>query len=136
MQLPLAKGDATFFNPALFHAAGTNRSAGIKRMANLPQVSSAFGRAIESVDTTANCLAVFGALKALKARGGEGALRNLITVVAEGYPFPTNLDHDQPIGGMAPPTQADLLGRAVAEDWDDTRLRTELTAKQQRRRTA
>jgi short chain dehydrogenase/Phytanoyl-CoA dioxygenase (PhyH) len=136
VQLPLAKGDATFFNPALFHAAGTNRSAGIKRMANLLQVSSAFGRAMESVDTTANCLAVFGALKALKARGGEGALRNLITVVAEGCPFPTNLDHDQPIGGMAPPTQADLLGRAVAEDWDDTRLRTELTAQQQRRRTA
>jgi ectoine hydroxylase-related dioxygenase (phytanoyl-CoA dioxygenase family) len=136
VQLPLVKGDAAFFNPALFHAAGTNRSAAIKRMANLLQVSSAFGRAMESVDTTANCLAVFGALKALKARGGDGALRNLITVVAEGYPFPTNLDHDQPIGGMAPPTQADLLGRAVAEDWDDARLRTELAAQQQRRRTA
>jgi ectoine hydroxylase-related dioxygenase (phytanoyl-CoA dioxygenase family) len=51
------------------------------------------------------------------------------------YPFPANLDYDQPIGGMAPPTQADLLSRAVAEDWDDTRLRTELTV-QQRRRTA
>ena len=101
-------------------------------MANLLQVSSAFGRPMESVDTTANCLAVFGALKALKARaaGGAGdrALRNLITVVAEGYSFPANLDRDQPIGGMAPPTQADLLGRAVAEDWDDTRLRTELAA--------
>jgi hypothetical protein len=34
-----------------------------------------------------------------------------------------------------PTTWADLLSRAVAEDWDDTRLRTELTA-QQRRRTA
>jgi ectoine hydroxylase-related dioxygenase (phytanoyl-CoA dioxygenase family) len=136
VQLPLAKGDAAFFNPALFHAAGANRSVAIKRMANLLQVSSAFGRAMESVDTTANCLAVFGALKALKALGGDGALRNLITVVAEGYPFPTSLDHDQPIGGMAPPTQADLLGRAVAEDWDDTRLRAELAAQQQRRRTA
>ena len=133
VQLPLVKGDAAFFNPALFHAAGTNRSADIKRMANLLQVSSAFGRAMESVDTTANCLAVFGVLKALKARaaGGAGdrARRNLITVVAEGYPFPANLDHDQPIGGMAPPTQADLLSQAVAEDWDEARLRAELAAK-------
>ena len=31
-------------------------------------------------------------------------------------------------------TQADLLSRAVAEDWDDARLRTELAAQQQRRR--
>ena len=50
VQLALAKGDAAFFNPALFHAAGTNRSADIRRMANLLQVSSAFGRAMESVD--------------------------------------------------------------------------------------
>jgi ectoine hydroxylase-related dioxygenase (phytanoyl-CoA dioxygenase family) len=40
IQLPLAKGDAVFFNPALFHAAGENRSADIQRMANLLQVSS------------------------------------------------------------------------------------------------
>ena len=48
MQLPLAKGDAAFFNPALFHGAGTNRSADVRRMANLLQVSSAFGRAMET----------------------------------------------------------------------------------------
>lgn len=28
-QLPLAKGDVVFFNPALFHAAGTNRSTDV-----------------------------------------------------------------------------------------------------------
>ncbi|MFL5994499.1 MAG: phytanoyl-CoA dioxygenase family protein, partial [Streptomyces sp.] len=50
IQLPLAKGDAVFFNPALFHAAGTNRTTGVRRMANLLQVSSAFGRAMETVD--------------------------------------------------------------------------------------
>ncbi|GAA2928779.1 hypothetical protein GCM10011428_52480 [Streptomyces violaceus] len=48
VQLPLAKGDAVFFNPALFHAAGNNRSADIRRMANLLQVSSAFGRTMET----------------------------------------------------------------------------------------
>ena len=36
VQLPLHKDDAAFFNPALFHGAGTNRSADVKRMANLP----------------------------------------------------------------------------------------------------
>ena len=45
----LRKGDAVFFNPALIHAAGENRSEGIQRMANLLQVSSAFGRAMESI---------------------------------------------------------------------------------------
>ena len=50
MQLALAKGDAVFFNPALLHAAGENRSGNIQRMANLLQVSSAFGRALETLD--------------------------------------------------------------------------------------
>ena len=50
VQLPLAKGDAAFFNPALFHAAGHNRTSDIRRIGNLLQVSSAYGRAMESVD--------------------------------------------------------------------------------------
>ncbi|MET9972618.1 phytanoyl-CoA dioxygenase family protein, partial [Streptomyces sp. NPDC006356] len=62
VQLPLAKGDAAFFNPALFHAAGTNRSADIRRMANLLQVSSAFGRAMETVDREAVANAVYPVL--------------------------------------------------------------------------
>jgi ectoine hydroxylase-related dioxygenase (phytanoyl-CoA dioxygenase family) len=132
VQLPLEKGDAAFFSPALFHGAGTNRSAGIRRTANLLQVSSAFGRAMESVDTTAICTAVFPALKALPATGR--AARNLIAVVAEGYPFPTNLDRDQPIGGLAPQSQAQLLSQAVEEDWDVARLRAELAAQQERTR--
>ena len=59
VQLPLRKGDAAFFNPALFHAAGTNRSADIQRMANLLQVSSAYGRAMESVDRTRMSAALY-----------------------------------------------------------------------------
>src|SRR3954468_11573723 len=42
VQLPLRNGDAGFFNPALFHGAGSNVSSDIQRMANLLQVSSAF----------------------------------------------------------------------------------------------
>ena len=137
VQLPLDKGDAAFFNPALFHGAGTNRSAGIRRMANLVQVSSAFGRAMETADTTAICRAVFPVLKARAAGAWSGAdsqaARNLITVAAEGYPFPTSLDRDQPVGGMTPQTQAELLSRAVAEDWEPGRLDAELAAQHQRR---
>src|SRR6266567_8402891 len=79
VQLPLAKGDAAFFNPALFHAAGHNRSADVRRMANLLQVSSAFGRAMESVDREKMCNAVFPALLALTKSGtADDALRNAV----------------------------------------------------------
>ena len=137
VQLPLEKGDAAFLSPALFHGAGTNRSADISRMANLLQVSSAFGRAMETADSMAICRAVFPVLKARAAGAWGGAdsqaARNLITVAAEGYPFPTNLDRDRPIGGMTPRTQAELLSQAVAEDWEPGRLDAELAAQRQRR---
>src|SRR6202000_943706 len=67
VQLPLAKGDAAFFNPALFHAAGTNRSKDVRRIANLLQVSSAYGRAMESVDRLKMSLRLYPALKGLLA---------------------------------------------------------------------
>ncbi len=71
VQLALAKGDAVFFNPALFHAAGTNHSTDIRRMANLLQISSAFGRAMESVDRERMSVAVFPALLAAAAAGRD-----------------------------------------------------------------
>jgi len=40
-QLALGKGDMVFFNPAVMHAAGDNKSEDIYRLANLLQVSSA-----------------------------------------------------------------------------------------------
>ncbi|MFE2034976.1 phytanoyl-CoA dioxygenase family protein [Streptomyces scopuliridis] len=139
VQLPLDKGDAVFFNPALFHAAGHNRSAGIRRMANLLQISSAFGRAMETVDREAMANALF---PVLLRRMSEGAsddwLRRVIAATAEGYPFPTNLDLDPPGGaltGPAPPSQADTVRQAVAEGWDPERLRQELRAAAERRRS-
>jgi ectoine hydroxylase-related dioxygenase (phytanoyl-CoA dioxygenase family) len=131
VQLPLEKGDAVFFNPALFHGAGTNRSAGIRRMANLLQVSSAFGRAMEAVDSAAVCAALFPVLKRWPGSARERA--NLIVAAAEGYAFPTNLDRDQPIGGLNPPTQAELLTRALKEDWGPGRFQSELDQYQERR---
>ncbi|MFI6273971.1 phytanoyl-CoA dioxygenase family protein [Streptomyces sp. NPDC050988] len=136
VQLPLEKGDAVFFNPALFHAAGHNRSADIKRMANLLQVSSAFGRAMESVDREAMAAALFPVLLRRKEEGAsESWLRRVIAATAEGYPFPTNLDLDPPVDGLAPPSQADTLWQAVAEGWAPARLRQELQAGAKRRRS-
>jgi hypothetical protein len=105
-------------------------------MANLLQVSSAFGRAMDAADTTATCAALFGTLKQRWAAGHEQAVRNLIAVAAEGYAFPTNLDRDQPTGRMTPVTQAELLAQAVREGWDDGQFRHELTAQQWRRTPA
>ena len=69
VQLPLEKGDAVFFSPALFHGAGTNRSSDVRRMANLLQISSAFGRAMESVDRVAMSKALFPVLAERMASG-------------------------------------------------------------------
>ncbi len=109
IQLPLAKGDALFFNPALLHAAGANTTADINRMANLLQVSSAFGRAMEALDRAAMCRALYPVL--LDQPGDHSAA---IAACAEGYSFPTNLDRDPPIGGLAPETQAALMHRALS----------------------
>jgi ectoine hydroxylase-related dioxygenase (phytanoyl-CoA dioxygenase family) len=134
VQLPLAKGDAAFFNPALFHAAGTNRTADVRRTANLLQVSSAFGRAMETVDREAVVNAVFPVLLKRKAEGAaEEWLEHVIAASAEGYPFPTNLDSDPPVEGLAPPSQADLVRRAVREAWTPGRLRARLRAAAERR---
>ncbi len=134
IQLPLRKGDAVFFNPALFHGAGTNHSTTVRRMANLLQISSAFGRAMETVDHTAICRALYPTLLTLQAEGTpETTLHNIVAASAEGYAFPTNLDHDQPIDGLTPPTQADLVCRSLRESWDPATLNTELDAQSRRR---
>lgn len=134
VQLPLHKGDALFFNPALFHAAGANTSGGIHRMVNLLQVSSAFGRAMESIDRVRMCKLAFGPLKRLvsTAQMGGASLDAAIAATAEGYSFPTNLDSDPPEGGLAPQTQAALLKEAVLGNWSEDNFRSELDAQNAR----
>lgn len=58
-QIPLESGDMMFFNPALFHAAGDNKSEDIRRMGNLLQVSNCMGRAMEYVDRGRVSSAIF-----------------------------------------------------------------------------
>ena len=127
VQLPLTKGDGAFFNPALLHAAGHNRSADVRRMANLLQVSSAFGRAMESVDRVRMCEALFPVLR--PGPGTEWA----VAACAEGYSFPTNLDRDPPIGGLAPQTQQALMRMAVDEGWSPARFGAALAEQAARR---
>jgi ectoine hydroxylase-related dioxygenase (phytanoyl-CoA dioxygenase family) len=137
VQLPLQKGDAAFFNPALFHGAGSNVSTDIQRMANLVQVSSAFGRAMETVDRIAVTKAIYPALRAVKADGvALELLTNALTCAADGYPFPTNLDRDPNVGGLTPLSQLDLVQRALDEDWETDQLASELDAYASRHRSA
>jgi len=133
VQLPLEKGDVVFFNPALFHAAGTNRSTDIKRIANLLQVSSAFGRAMETVNRERMSAKLFPVLKSLRGRLSETETGNAVAACAEGYSFPTNLDRDPPLGGLAPKTQAQLMHEALQENWDDARFTSALAQQSERR---
>jgi ectoine hydroxylase-related dioxygenase (phytanoyl-CoA dioxygenase family) len=136
VQLPLERGDAVFFNPAVFHGAGSNVSRDVQRMANLLQVSSAFGRSMEAVDRTRTAKAVYPALRARRAAGVDArALANAVTCAADGYPFPTNLDLDPNVDGLTPLSQTELLHRALGEDWDAVRVEAELDAYASRRRT-
>ena len=124
VQMPLARGDALFFNPALFHSAGTNATADQERLANLMQIGSGYGRSIEIVDRARMTKHLYPTMLTM-ARDGtldSRRLETLIAATAEGYPFPCNLDIDSPLSGMAPPSQQDILRQALAENWDSKAL--------------
>ncbi|MBP1806692.1 hypothetical protein J2Z33_002558 [Rubellimicrobium aerolatum] len=95
------------------------------RMVNLIQTASAFARHMESIDRTAMSRAVHPHLAALSPEGRRAES----AATADGHPFPTNLDTDPPIGGLAPETQQDLLARAVAEGCEQARLDAARAAK-------
>ena len=128
VQLPLKKGDALFFSPAIFHAAGANESSDIHRMANLLQVSSAFGRAMETIDRTKMCSLVYPvALKHLKEKSLTLAeIKAAIAATGEGYSFPTNLDNDPPKGGLAPETQQAFFMNALQNNMGETEFENHL----------
>jgi ectoine hydroxylase-related dioxygenase (phytanoyl-CoA dioxygenase family) len=136
VQLPLQRGDAVFFNPALMHAAGKNISKGIYRMANLMLISSPLGVAMESIDAQKICAAAYPELLALLDRGelDAGEVDAVISVSADGYAFPTNLDLDPPVGGLSPASQQDILRLAVDKRWSGSELDEQLSALAARRR--
>ena len=117
IQLPLDKGDAIFFSPALFHAAGSNKTSDQSRVANLLQISSCFAKPMETVDQYAISQSLYPVIQAhwqtALTKQEKSALLNAI---CDGYSFPTNLDKDAPIGGMAPTTHAQLTYQALEQN--------------------
>ncbi len=130
-QLPLTKGDCVFFNPAVMHGAGTNVTKDRERLANLLQVGSAFGRSIESVNRAAMVQALYPTLQNMA--GTERA--NAIAASAEGYAYPTNLDVDLPVGGLAPLTQAQIVEQALADGTEPAVFNALIDASEARRRS-
>jgi hypothetical protein len=98
-------------------------------MVNLLQVASPFAKHMESLYRTAMARAVFPYLAGLNA----DALQAVIAATADGYPFPTNLDTDPPLGGLAPPSQQELLLKSVAENWSQLQLDQALAERAARR---
>jgi ectoine hydroxylase-related dioxygenase (phytanoyl-CoA dioxygenase family) len=137
VQLSLAKGDAIFFSPALFHAAGSNRTHDVQRTANLLQISSAYGRAMEVLDRTRMSEAIYPILLDRLRNGLTTAVEaaSVIAACAEGYSFPTNLDRDPPVSGLAPESQNQLMHRALGEGWTPAEFSRALQEHAWRRRT-
>ncbi len=134
VQIPFSKGDMVFFSPAVFHAAGKNASDK-DRIANLLQISSAFGRTMENVSNSAMVEAVYPVLLGRVKAGTitEREIHDSIAVAADGYSFPTNLDSDPPVGGNAPETGQQLMFRALSDKWPPAQFREAMKAYIQRR---
>jgi hypothetical protein len=96
-------------------------------MANLLQVSSPFGKSMETIDTAKVVVACYPHLQAMhRDHGFSAEVETLITMAAEGYAFPANLDVTPPVGGMAPPSQADLVHDALTGGWSTEQVSAEL----------
>ena len=118
VQISLNKGDAVFLSPALFHAAGTNTEK-TDRIANLLQISSAFGKAMESVDRVKMTKLIYPVLLKKKKMNQlrEDEVRTIGSSVTDSYSFPTNLDTDSPTEGSVPETAQSLMERALSKKW-------------------
>lgn len=128
VSVPLEKGDGLFFNPALFHAAGSNTSADVQRSANLLQISSAFGKPMEMIDSLPLVERTWDELvERYRKEGMSEEVKTFVSNVAEGYPFPTNLDKRVPeTAGMAPESEQVLLKKGLEGGWDRGRVLAEL----------
>ncbi|KAI1864008.1 uncharacterized protein JN550_009028 [Neoarthrinium moseri] len=128
VSLPMEIGDAVFFNPALFHAAGQNDTKTIERSVNLLQISSAFGRPMESVNNLKIIRKPWEQLKKLARDDKEGhRTAACVNAMAEGYPFPSNLDRRPPgPDGMAPISEVDILWEGLRNNWSTDHISEKL----------
>ena len=132
VQIPLNKGDLLFFSPGILHAAGDNITADIDRMANLIQVSSAFGQAMESINRVDMCKMIYPVF--LNGTLSKSQIQAAIASTGEGYPFPTSLDTDPPVGGLAPQSQQQLMHQGLDEGWSADQFNAALDAREGKRR--
>ena len=114
--------------------AGSNHTNDVRRMANLLQVSSAFGRAMETVDRRRVVEAVYPALLARKAAGMPPARRRLTSSPPRprGTPSRPTSTATSRSNGMSPETQADLVRRALGEAVTPEELAQRLAAQVRR----
>lgn len=103
---------------------------GFQRKANLLQISCAFGKTMESIDTVPIVERCWGdMLRRWEEAGGrlDAELEALVMAVADGYPFPTNLDRRPPApSGMAPESEQEIVLRGLKEGWGVDRVVEEL----------
>jgi Na+/serine symporter len=89
---------------------------------------------MEALDRTAMVRAIYPSLLAMKAAGrSHGELLNAVVATAEGYAFPTNLDLDQPIGSLAPPSQVETVLAALVDGCTPEQLDVALRDQDDRR---
>lgn len=133
VQLPLNKGDAVFFSPALMHGAGSNISKDTQRLVNLLQISSPFGVPMEKIDYDRIQLACFDAISSATPQGAE--LDTLLTIMSDSYPFPTDLDRDIPETSLSPTSSKQLLHQALVDGINKTQYQNLLEDYNWRRKT-
>src|SRR3546814_12770820 len=88
-------------------------------MANLLQISSAFGKPMETVNRERMMLALYPCLLQRLADQVLSAqeLDAVIACTADGYAFPTNLDTEPPLHGLAPQTGQQRMLQAQTAPW-------------------
>ena len=94
VQNSMSKGDGIFFNPAIFHAAGSNNTNDFHRMGNLLQISSAFGKTMEHIDYFKIITHIYPSLLNHKTLS-DRLIENVLICATDGYAFLTNLDSDK-----------------------------------------
>lgn len=137
VQLPLEKGDMLFFNPAVLHAAGDNRTTQVERFANLLQAGSVYARTMELLDKARMSIALYPALQALSNEAGwqERHTRQVIEACAEAYPFPANMEIEPPVNGLAPVSQQELMSQCLAEGCSMDEFTKRIRAQQKLKRS-
>lgn len=90
LQLNLEKGDAVFFNPAIYHAAGENND-NKDRIANIFQFNSAFSKPMEKVNNNLIKKSVNNHI--LNSSLDYYELHNIYSFVYDNYNYPKNLDN-------------------------------------------